>query len=51
MEHLFQGRKCIEIQVPVPVDGAALSVRDLLVFIRDEVKPDRPELFMQEETM
>ena len=50
MELLFQNRKSIQIQVPLPVAGV-LRVRELLPFIRDEVKPERPELFMQEGTM
>lgn len=49
MELLFQNRKSIKINVPVPEGG--LRIRELLSFIRDEVKPDRPELFMQEDTM
>lgn len=49
MELLFQNRKSIKINVPVSENG--LRIRELLPFIRDEVKPDRPELFMQEDTM
>lgn len=49
MELLFQNKKSININVPVPEGG--LKIRHLLPFIRDEVKPDRPELFMQEDTM
>jgi len=49
MELLFQNRKSIKINVPVPEGG--LKIRELLSFIRDEVKPERPELFMQEDTM
>jgi hypothetical protein len=49
MELLFQNRKSIKINVPVPESG--LKIRNLLPFIRDEIKPDRPELFMQEDTM
>lgn len=51
MELLFQNRKSIQIQVPVQQNTSVLKVRDLLRFIRDEVKPERPELFMQEDTM
>lgn len=51
MELLFQNRKKIEIEVPEPINGQPLKIRELLPFIRDQVKPDRPELFMQEETM
>ncbi len=50
MEILFQNRKYLQINVPMPQNGS-LSVRELLPFIRDVVKPERPELFMQEETM
>lgn len=50
MELLFQNRKSFQIDVPLPSTGV-LRVRELLPFIRDVVKPDRPELFMQEETM
>ena len=51
MELLFQNRKSIAIQVPRKGDTSTLKVRDLLPFIRDEIKPERPELFMQEDTM
>ena len=51
MELLFQNRKSMQIQVPLKEATAALKVRDLLPFIRDEIKPERPELFMQEDTM
>ena len=51
MELLFRNSKKIEISVPKPSNGQPLRIRELLPFIRDEVKPDRPELFMQEETM
>lgn len=51
MELLFQNRKSININVPIPEGGRGLKIRNLLPFIRDEVKPDRPELFMQEDTM
>lgn len=50
MELLFQNRKSFKINVSVPENGV-LRIRELLPFIRDEVKPERPELFMQEETM
>lgn len=51
MELLFQNRKSIQIQVPVKQDSSSLKVSDLLCFIRDEIKPERQELFMQEDTM
>lgn len=51
MELLFQNQKSIQIHVPLPTNGESLLVRDLLPYIRDVIKPDRPELFMQEETM
>lgn len=51
MELLFQNRKSININVPIPEGERGLKIRNLLPFIRDEVKPDRPELFMQEDTM
>lgn len=50
MELLFQNQKSIKITVPVP-EGGGLRIRQLLRFIRDEIKPERPELFMQEDTM
>lgn len=51
MELLFHNRKSIQIHVPLPATGKSLRVCELLPYIRDVIKPDRPELFMQEETM
>lgn len=51
MELLFQNRKSVQIQIPKKFQSESLKVRDLLIFIRDEVKPERPELFMQDDTM
>lgn len=51
MELLFRGQKSMKVEVPGPADGSTLTVQDLLFFIRDTVKPDRPELFLQNDTM
>lgn len=51
MELLFKNQKRIEIKVPLANDGDQLKISEVLKFIRDEVKPDRPELFMQNDTM
>lgn len=51
MELLFKNQKRIEIKVPLVNEGDQLKIFQVLKFIRDEVKPDRPELFMQDDTM
>lgn len=51
MELLFKNQKTMQIQVPEPADGSDLTIQQLLLFIRDTIKPDRPELFLQNETM
>jgi hypothetical protein len=51
MELLFKGQRSMKVQVPEPVDGSDLTIQHLLLFVRDTIKPDRPELFLQNETM
>jgi len=51
MELLFRNQKTLKIEVPLVKEHQVLRIRDLLPFIRDHIKPDRPELFMQEDTM
>ena len=51
MELLFKNEKSLKIQCPTVNSEEPLRIRHLLPFIRDHIKPDRPELFMQENTM
>ena len=51
MELLFKNQKSMKVEVPEPVDGSELTIQHLLFFVRDTIKPDRPELFLQNDTM
>jgi hypothetical protein len=51
MELLFGGRRRIDVAVPRCPGEGQVTVQDLLKYIRDFLHPDRPELFMQQDTM
>ncbi len=48
MELLFEGKKEVSIDLSDPADP---TIQDLLFYIRDRVLKERPELFMQGDTM
>ena len=54
MELLFEGQRQMKIELPVQADDGGkegATVQDLLLHVRDHIKPSRPELFMQNDSM
>jgi len=51
LDVLFGGQKSINCQVPSKTDGSQLLLPDILKFMKDELLEERPELFLQGDTV
>ncbi|KAJ1482371.1 ubiquitin-related modifier 1 [Baffinella frigidus] len=51
LELLFGGQKEILASVPTPAGSAELTVRDVIAHIKDQHVNERPEMFLQGETV
>jgi ubiquitin related modifier 1 len=52
MELLFDNQRSIDVDIPMTAAiGSDMTVRDAMIWMRDHLLKERPEMFMKDDTM
>lgn len=52
MELLFDNQRSIDVDIPMNAAiGSDMTVRDAMIWMRDHLLRERPEMFMKDDTM